>query len=136
MEPKMNSFRVLNTRAFLALVLAMTAPAASSAEPQGDKGSRRAVHADGGFHAGKGYHGGGVRRFSGGEAGYRGTFISGSVVGAVGFYDNGYYEDGPVAVVQNPGGGDAVAYCMRTYRSYDPQSGTYLGYDGQRHPCP
>jgi hypothetical protein len=25
---------------------------------------------------------------------------------------------------------------VQTYRSYDPQSGTYLGNDGQRHPCP
>jgi BA14K-like protein len=25
---------------------------------------------------------------------------------------------------------------MQRFRSYDPQSGTYLGYDGQRHPCP
>jgi hypothetical protein len=31
---------------------------------------------------------------------------------------------------------DAVAYCMRRFRSYDPVSGTYLGYDGLRHPCP
>jgi len=31
---------------------------------------------------------------------------------------------------------DAVAYCAQRYRSYDPASGTYLGYDGQRHPCP
>ncbi|MBX9773477.1 MAG: BA14K family protein [Xanthobacteraceae bacterium] len=31
---------------------------------------------------------------------------------------------------------DAVAYCMRRYRSYDPRSGTFLGYDGLRHPCP
>jgi hypothetical protein len=30
----------------------------------------------------------------------------------------------------------AVAYCAQRYRSYDPASGTYLGYDGQRHPCP
>jgi hypothetical protein len=29
-----------------------------------------------------------------------------------------------------------VAYCMRRFRSYDPRSATYLGYDGQRHPCP
>lgn len=28
------------------------------------------------------------------------------------------------------------SYCMQRFRSYDPQSGTYLGYDGQRHPCP
>jgi hypothetical protein len=32
--------------------------------------------------------------------------------------------------------GDAVAYCMQRFRSYDPQSGTYLGFDGLRHPCP
>jgi hypothetical protein len=30
----------------------------------------------------------------------------------------------------------AVAYCAQRYRSYDPASGTYLGYDGLRHPCP
>jgi hypothetical protein len=35
-----------------------------------------------------------------------------------------------------PYGGDAVAYCMQRCRSYDPASGTYLGYDGYRHPCP
>lgn len=31
---------------------------------------------------------------------------------------------------------DAEVYCMQRFKSYDPQSGTYLGYDGQRHPCP
>jgi hypothetical protein len=29
-----------------------------------------------------------------------------------------------------------VAYCMQRYRSYDPRSGTYMGNDGYRHPCP
>ncbi|MGA2942170.1 MAG: BA14K family protein [Xanthobacteraceae bacterium] len=24
---------------------------------------------------------------------------------------------------------------MQRYKSYDPGSGTYLGYDGMRHPC-
>lgn len=28
------------------------------------------------------------------------------------------------------------AYCVQRYRSYDPASGTYLGHDGKRHPCP
>ena len=32
-------------------------------------------------------------------------------------------------------GGNA-SYCAQRYRSYDPRSGTYLGYDGMRHPCP
>jgi len=25
---------------------------------------------------------------------------------------------------------------MQRYRSYDPNSGTFLGNDGNRHPCP
>ena len=52
---------------------------------------------------------------------------------APGYYDDQYY-DGAVAVA--PAGDDAVAYCMQTYRSYDVRSGTYLGNDGFRHPCP
>jgi hypothetical protein len=31
---------------------------------------------------------------------------------------------------------DQVAYCSQRFRSYDPASGTYLGHDGLRHPCP
>lgn len=31
---------------------------------------------------------------------------------------------------------DIDAYCASRFRSYDPESGTYLGYDGLRHPCP
>ena len=31
---------------------------------------------------------------------------------------------------------DVIDYCMRRFKSYDPRSGTYLGYDGRRHPCP
>ncbi len=51
-------------------------------------------------------------------------------------YDGPYY--GPYyGSYYGPGyGGNAVAYCMQRFRSYDPGSGTYLGYDGYRHPCP
>jgi len=46
-----------------------------------------------------------------------------------------YYDTGPeVAVV--PGGGGDASYCAQRYRSWDPATGTYLGYDGRRHPCP
>lgn len=31
--------------------------------------------------------------------------------------------------------GQDSSYCAGRYRSYDPASGTYLGYDGRRHPC-
>jgi hypothetical protein len=41
-----------------------------------------------------------------------------------------------VAVAPAPADDDSVGYCMQRYRSYDPNSGTYLGNDGYRHPCP
>ena len=31
---------------------------------------------------------------------------------------------------------DQIAACARRYRSYDASTGTYLGNDGYRHPCP
>jgi BA14K-like protein len=31
--------------------------------------------------------------------------------------------------------GPDVGYCAQRYRSYDPASGTFMGYDGRRHPC-
>src|SRR5664279_575381 len=30
----------------------------------------------------------------------------------------------------------SVDYCAQRYRSYDPASGTFMGRDGMRHPCP
>jgi hypothetical protein len=47
------------------------------------------------------------------------------------YYADTYYD----APVVYSGGGD-VAYCAQRFKSYDPRSGTYLGYDGKRHPCP
>jgi hypothetical protein len=108
------------------------------------------------------FSGGGVYRGGGGGGGYYrhggggGGFIPGAVAGAIvggaiasqgyyggpgyytpgpGYYDEGYVDDGAVAVETAPGGDD-VAYCSQRYRSYDPRSGTYLGNDGLRHPCP
>jgi hypothetical protein len=63
-----------------------------------------------------------------------------------GYYDNDYggaLAAGAIfglaagALAANAAAGsNAVAYCERRFRSYDPASGTYLGYDGYRHPCP
>jgi hypothetical protein len=65
-----------------------------------------------------------------------------------GYYPQGYYPAATYPVYSDPGygysdaapvvynNGDSVAYCEQTYRSYDPGSGTYLGYDGFRHTCP
>jgi hypothetical protein len=116
------------------------------------------------FRAGGGGNfrpGGGGAQWSGGGYHHHGNFgprvaagVAGAVIGGAlasqayygggyydpgtAYYDNGYYDDGSgaVAVEAAPGGDDSTAYCMQTYRSYDPQSGTYLGYDGLRHPCP
>ena len=48
-------------------------------------------------------------------------------------YYAGYYNEEP-----GMGGPDqsAIASCEERFQSYDPASGTYLGYDGMRHPCP
>lgn len=54
--------------------------------------------------------------------------------GAFGYppaYPYPYYQSYP-AYPGNP----TIAYCMNRFRSYDPYSMTYLGYDGYRHPCP
>ena len=52
-----------------------------------------------------------------------------------GYYPPPVYAAPPVAYAAPPPG-DAVAYCMQRFRSYDPGSQTYLGYDNMRHPCP
>ena len=31
---------------------------------------------------------------------------------------------------------DSIGYCMQRYRSYDPESMTYVGRDGRRRSCP
>jgi hypothetical protein len=41
-------------------------------------------------------------------------------------------QNAPVYAAPN----NSVAYCMRRFKSYNPASGTYLGYDGKRHACP
>jgi len=91
------------------------------------------------------------RRRGYGYGGVGAGFIAGAIIGgalAAPYYGYGYgpgpYYYAPPPPPPPPGygapaapvAGDAVAYCMQRFRSYDPQSGTYLGFDGQRHPCP
>ena len=40
------------------------------------------------------------------------------------------------AIANSQARADGASYCSQRYKSYDPASGTYLGYDGDRHPCP
>jgi BA14K-like protein len=70
-------------------------------------------------------------------------FVAGALIGgalAAPYYDYGYgpgpYYGYPAPAYAGGPGPDTTAYCAQRYRSYDPGSGTYLGYDGVRHPCP
>ena len=77
------------------------------------------------------------RRFGRGF-GFAAGLAAGSALG-YGYYDPYYYDDYAYDDYYDPGYvvSSAVdpAYCAQRYRSYDPASGTYLGYDGLRHPC-
>ena len=85
------------------------------------------------------YYGGG---YGGGWSYYGGGFAAGAILGgllAAPYYDGyGYdgYGDVDAYAYEAPVDDSAVAYCVQRFRSYDPASGTYLGNDGYRHPCP
>ena len=94
----------------------------------------------------RGYAGGQGPRYATGT-GVAALAAGALIGGAVASQYQGYYpvETYPVYSGQSyvyidstpvENNGDAVAYCEQTYRSYSPASGTYLGYDGFRHPCP
>jgi hypothetical protein len=53
-----------------------------------------------------------------------------------GAYYPGPYYPGHYAAAPAYSNEGAEGYCAQRFRSYDPSSGTYMGYDGQRHPCP
>jgi len=66
--------------------------------------------------------------------GYGYDYAPGYAYGPAGYNDYAYapgYTTGPAY-----SGGDSDAYCSQRFRSYDPSSGTYMGYDGRRHSCP
>ncbi len=86
---------------------------------------RRRGRASGGFRGGRGYRGGG----GGYGYGYGGNggaaaagFLGGLFLGAI--------------IANEAQHNQGVDYCIHRYRSYDPNSMTYLGYDGRCHSCP
>jgi hypothetical protein len=95
--------------------------------------------ARGGWRGGA-YRGGYYRRGPGAGALIGGLAAGALIGGAIASQSQPYYGapvyGAPVYGAPVYGGNDAVAYCMQRFRSYDPGSGTYLGYDGLRHPCP
>lgn len=65
-----------------------------------------------------------------------GGLAAGAIIGGAIAQQRRYYEPYPAYRYSEPVYEDDIAYCMQRFRSYDPASGTYLGYDGLRHPCP
>jgi hypothetical protein len=115
--------------------------------------SAQRVHAVGHARVGHGYAGHWHGGYGHGYGGYGvgvGALATGALIGGAiasqnqgyyygdqdypGYSDPGYVYSNAGPVAYNNGG--TVAYCEQTYRSYDPASGSYLGYDGVRHPCP
>lgn len=82
----------------------------------------------GGYGRGYGY-GGGYRRGYG-RGGGNGALIGGLAAGAI---IGGAIAAGAAANAQSQ---QNANYCAQRYRSYDPQSGTYLNNDGNRYACP
>jgi hypothetical protein len=97
---------------------------------------------------GRGFHRGGGRRFGGGFGrrgyggrGFRGRGYGygggGAAIGAgIAGLAAGALIGGAIASSQAAPAGDPVAYCESRYRSYNPATGTYTGYDGLAHACP
>jgi hypothetical protein len=106
-----------------------------------------------------GWHRGGFGGWRGGYGGWRGGygyrrgpgvgaavgagllgFTAGAVIGSAAANAAArpvaVYEAPAPVVYARPVAVRGSAYCAARYGSYDPASGTYLGYDGFRHPCP
>ncbi len=111
----------------------------------------------GGFHGGfGGYHGGGWHGgYGGGGYGYGSGYgygngygydyggaalglglLGGAILGSQYPYYGSGYGGYPQGSYPQEGGVNYSASCASRFKSYNPATGTYLGYDGARHPCP
>ena len=140
--------------AIASVLMLQSAPA--SAQRVHGAASAHMGHGYAGHGAGRvQYHHGGYARGGGYGPGYglgvgAAALASGALIGGAiatqnqgyyypdqnypGYSDPGYVYSGAAPAAYN--NGDSVAYCEQAYRSYDPTSGSYLGYDGFRHARP
>lgn len=75
------------------------------------------------------YYGGYYRPYYGGNYpyGYGAAAATGALIGTA-------IASQPV--VTGSVGSSSAAYCAQRYRSYNPATGTFTGYDGRQHRCP
>lgn len=89
--------------------------------PGPDSGVQQVQYRHGHGH-GHGYGHRHHHRHYGGGAAVLGGLAAGAIIGG--------------AIANSQAQSNAASYCAQRYRSYDPGSGTYLGRDGLRRPCP
>lgn len=89
--------------------------------PGPDSGVQQVQYRHGHGH-GHGYGHRHHQRHYGGGAAVLGGLAAGAIIGG--------------AIANSQAQSNAASYCAQRYRSYDPGSGTYLGRDGLRRPCP
>lgn len=113
---------------------------AQRGEFRGDRG--RGFGRDAGFAAGAAVAGVATgAAIAAGGYGYDPYYYGDNYAYDTGYYGNSYaYDAGPTVAFEQPVPAEGpvvdASYCAQRYRSYDPASGTYLGFDGMRHPCP
>ena len=87
------------------------------------------------------YHGGNYWPGYGYDGYYNGFGFGGFGLGYGGYYGNPWwgYEDpyyyAPLPVPRYAYGRSHVRWCLNRYRSYNPRTDTFMGYDGHRHYC-
>jgi hypothetical protein len=77
----------------------------------------------------RGYYGG--RRYYRGRGyrrGYGGAAVAAGVIGLA--------AGAAIASSARSSGYRTRSWCAQRFKSYNPRTGTYLGYDGRRHACP
>jgi hypothetical protein len=140
---KMGTSRLAAAAALVAGVLmssaAGAAPAASTQAlaKQADSGIE-VVRDRGGRHGWRGHRHRGDRWGWGlGAAAATGLLLGAPyALGAYDEDDDGYDGDYAYSGGATYASGGGVTRCEATFRSFDPDSGTYMGYDGVRRMCP
>jgi BA14K-like protein len=107
-------------------------PSSMAAAQSNNPPTGRAMN-DGGFPAEQAQNAGPTNYAFDPNSGYGGGYGGGfGGYGGGPFYN---YAGGPT-LAGGPVEPGAIEACQARFQSYDPNTGTYLGFDGIRHPCP
>ncbi|HEV2098442.1 MAG TPA: BA14K family protein [Stellaceae bacterium] len=122
---------------------------AQNSERTGTQGNRQARSASGGERINSGRTSASRERLSSQRLGRERPSLGVNQQGRVGVAAGQRVEGGTFGYGQRPqyydyapgmrvAGADrgAIAWCATRFQSFDPATGTYMGFDGIRHPCP